>query len=119
MLVPVIGVIDINQTTWRQFGCFVATPLPADSPCDRQIMRAFVPARTRLFCWPIAISWLVLRTGLPVQSSLNCDRGSLVHGARYRNCRGESKKKPNVKSRYLASPFQLHRVSFSISGNAT
>jgi len=26
MTVPVIGVIDINQTTWRQFGCFMATP---------------------------------------------------------------------------------------------
>jgi hypothetical protein len=26
MRIPVIGVIDINQTTWRQFGCFVAMP---------------------------------------------------------------------------------------------
>jgi hypothetical protein len=28
MLIPVLGVIDINQTTWRQFGCFEATPPP-------------------------------------------------------------------------------------------
>jgi hypothetical protein len=26
MRIPVIGVFDIKQTTWRQFGCFVAMP---------------------------------------------------------------------------------------------
>jgi len=43
MIVPVIGVIDINQTTWRQFGCFVAPPPPGSSPRDRQVLSAFVP----------------------------------------------------------------------------
>jgi hypothetical protein len=61
MRIPVIGAIDINQTTWRQFGCFAAMP---DHVGFRDVIgrqqRRFVPSNRIYFGQMAAslVSWV-------------------------------------------------------------